>query len=959
MKRCVKMILLLAAVLLCSVSWAQGNAINGEVSLTLPGAVTQVEKNVAGAKPTPAALLVELTCINGVWSPQAKLDYSRFVSARIATIPVTIEKNKISFSYAVNDDPWQKGGKGSLTLEVNAEGENAGGTFTGIWNDQPVEGKIAGTVFPFYDTFAAQLKFKPGQHPRLLGISNEELKRRAGTEWGKQYVDVARSFLSAKPEDLGTEALPYREEHRALGFALLYILDGKEEYLKWAKFWTYWCMNDRSGEAGAWANMARYQGVAYCFDLLYDQWSAQEKTQIIRFLSEDPRVQGFNVPAERFAGSYGMGFAVSALSGRLAIIGEPVEAPKVTLVKDVTNIAPLPAELVQPAGTPVTPLAHWRCPEAWLKYGLFPGEDVQAIIKDLGGLNGPLPVAGVEFTAGGVTNKVTLLDKSRTGQSLRYYPRGANPCLTILRNVNDLPKKYQYQPAWAVFTTLVDTDDRVMYAQPDYEVATYGTRLWVNDVEVTRDQVIHFAKGRYRLTCAAPMNGAQWVAPNFRNYDEAVALADAAESKALLAANLGTLPGQSRALLELRNWLAGSMPGFIGEKGAMTAALGRNDAWHALMPSLHSWQITTKMPFPSDGAELSYAWYLHSRGQVFSNDWGNTLWSTLGFPAQVPAEYRSLQRQTLDAYGKNAIGYGCVGQAIWLLVNYPADTEADIKDIEKLPRVLHDKRTGAYSLRTGWDLPTSLDALMQVQSRADFDGQFAGAWTVGGMNKYPNSTFLGGIPTPGGVFTLTSTTDEVTGIIPHIQGQSARGGGKVLSEVTAKDGSLILSMETGEYVPEPKGNTKAYNSAKPTGAKVVRHVAFDLSGSAGAPMVIAQLDRFSGVADNTPYWTTYPFGRGSGALDGKVYRWTGTKDGNANPPKVTMTALTGSLTGTAGLRHQGSNELWSVIVISQDTPPAVKIAGEGLDAVITIGKQTISFDKEKNKLVLGVFTPEM
>jgi len=168
---------------------------------------------------------------------------------------------------------------------------------------------------------------------------------------------------------------------------------------------------------------------------------------------------------------------------------------------------------------------------------------------------------------------------------------------------------------------------------------------------------------------------------------------------------------------------------------------------------------------------------------------------------------------------------------------------------------------------------------------------------------------------------------------------------------------------------------------KPSGIDGLRSFGVDYSGRSGAPCLFVVADRIAGGNAKVWCWrlkdevvepktktVKAPGDLAATTIDGNTV--TVTKPDGATirltfvaPQRAEITAEKRSITYTKtynrgegqmpapGIYASGANpgdgQFFVIATIKQGTPPVVKVDGSGLEAVVTVGKQTVCFDGEK------------
>ncbi|KPJ72895.1 MAG: hypothetical protein AMS14_06960, partial [Planctomycetes bacterium DG_20] len=305
-------------------------------------------------------------------------------------------------------------------------------------------------------------------------------------------------------------------------------------------------------------------------------------------------------------------------------------------------------------------------------------------------------------------------------------------------------------------------------------------------------------------------------------------------------------------------------------------------------------------------------------------------------------------------------------------LHYPLDGDrpAGTKPVhpaEIMPLTWEAPTFGFHCFRSGW------------RSNDDFIGQvFLKASLVGGWN-HPNA----------GTFRLYGLGH------PWVTGRSDRNGARQLEPVvvlpedetfqsacgrlaylkTEKDGSGILTINLDD-VYSRKSRLYDRNLIRwperfsESGITGLRAIAFDYSGKSGAPAMLVLIDKIDGGGKRLWQWRVPAQGRDQSVKPQvKIKANTFTLDYGDASMVATFVAPEGAELshGTDFIkegdpRHgyhgevervkaTGGRSFFVVATFQRKGPPAVKAQGNGLDAKVTVGEQTIRFDGRK--IVLG------
>ena len=221
------------------------------------------------------------------------------------------------------------------------------------------------------------------------------------------------------------------------------------------------------------------------------------------------------------------------------------------------------------------------------------------------------------------------------------------------------------------------------------------------------------------------------------------------------------------------------------------------------------------------------------------------------------------------------------------------------------------------------------------------------------------------------------------------ENQTNEGGlGQLTYYQGQEDGSFVLSVNLDEVYESDKAHRYSkYGIVRipgdpdkigpPSDVTGSRSIAFDYSGKAGVPCLIVIVDKIDGGGKKLWLWQTDgpPESRVTPADHGFIIKGDGdaTLRGRfVTPGDITLTAKSRKETFVKAGGHGAGTKKFNVninalTVESDETEkgtfffvgtlspdgshPEISVEGEGLDAVVTVGEQTIRYDGEK--IVLG------
>ena len=322
----------------------------------------------------------------------------------------------------------------------------------------------------------------------------------------------------------------------------------------------------------------------------------------------------------------------------------------------------------------------------------------------------------------------------------------------------------------------------------------------------------------------------------------------------------------------------------------------------------------------------------------------------------VPDSMKGGARWLFDrAYGlegNKTFGIHWAYHAGFVLMNYPFDVPAQPPSAS-LPWVAPDPTGGHWIFRKPWR--DGKDSLVVLHLRSEV---FHGCHYNRSGRTWDMQLFALGRQWIG-----DSRLTEKPGAgsaLPSVANPGAFNdllGPKVTCWNATADGKAVLSLDMEPiYMQQlPRGTTPAagqktayfrrFGRFIDHGIRASRHVAVDLSGACGAPVLFVVIDQTKGAEDLT--WNL-KLARGAGAarVDGSTVIVGDPAGANLKCTFIAPKAPT--LTGA--IKATGGDDYFAVITVQNGAAPAPKVEGEGLSARVSVGGQTIRFDGEKIEL---------
>ncbi len=390
-------------------------------------------------------------------------------------------------------------------------------------------------------------------------------------------------------------------------------------------------------------------------------------------------------------------------------------------------------------------------------------------------------------------------------------------------------------------------------------------------------------------------------------------------------------------------------------------------------------------------------------------------WCAAAYPV-VPKEYRrSLLWAWNHAAGvegeedlgnliEDFRGFG-LPQAL-ALVNYPLDVEPQHPS-EAMPLTWQAPTLGFYLFRDGWQGRD--DFVGQVFLKAHPVGGWnhpnAGAFTLLGLGHTWAATAEGrnGVREQESVVLLPE--DRINqgscGLLAHLETRDdgsgsltidyrdLYGGRKTVQvkpeeRVQTKGGGIVIDRTPGQgglvtrtlRVWDSQGVRNPDHWA-PSGIDGLRAVAFDYSGASGAPGLMVLVDRVTGGKKKVWTWQIPREGRRGDSVptvevDGRSFTMSypdaSLRGTFVSPADVKVEVASDYIeVGTPRHGFHGTvnrikatgadptaGDFFVVITVQRTDPPEVKVAGEGLGATATVGRQTVRFEEgPPARIVLG------
>lgn len=309
-------------------------------------------------------------------------------------------------------------------------------------------------------------------------------------------------------------------------------------------------------------------------------------------------------------------------------------------------------------------------------------------------------------------------------------------------------------------------------------------------------------------------------------------------------------------------------------------------------------------------------------------------------PDSMKAGARWLFDRSYGLQGDKTFNLLWAYHAAYLLMNYPFDVPAK-PPAESLPWVGPDPVGGHWLFRKPWE--GAQDSLLVLNTGSDNPG--GTHWIIG--NNWDMQLFALGKLWVGDRVMNEKSANTPGAALPTLANPGAYTqnlGARLLGWSSTPDGKAALAWDNSPiYMGQlPRGATpgpdqKLVRMSRigqfvDQGIRATRHVAIDLSGQSGAPVLLAILDQSKGAKD---FAWNLKLAReaGAGKVDGNTV--TVGDPAGANMKVTFVGAKSPAL--TPAIKATGSDEYFAIITVQNGRAPAVKVDGD----TVTVGSQTL------------------
>ena len=940
---------------------------------------------ISGGDPSNTReLVLDLEQRGEVWGPVFGISRNwNMATHRGAVRTATIGEGQIELDLLVDytPDSYVKAAQGTYTVRLDRADGVLTGTFEGTFDDMPVKGKAWGWAFGSAPLGKDFVPLKPQEHPRILFRKSDlpALREKARTPLGQAAMKMM--------------------ERSVTGMGVLYQLTGEKAWADRALAEARLVLTrDKSYDwygTGAFTPKrplgGRIEQLAMAYDLCYDAWPEDFKAQVrswlidmcysVYFAPESLGTTNWNVQSNHV----GIVYAGLGMAG-LALFDEPSAEPAEP-AKPFTDIDLPPAQdFTPPEGAPVVDFVPGKSPTDWLLT-----QRLTQVTPD----DPRLKFYGLETVHPRPGTKVKVGEYELTFQRITDDRKSKESFGGI--HIGDWLQsgKRSKDPLTLVFYTVLKVDKPGLYKLANPSSRGNLAQVAVSGRLLANGQVVRLQKGLY------PMMGMiqfriRWgeVAPHFVQATEK----DLEEFKPIAA--------------DLEQKYQAQRLNYVSEHQLWKQSGGANPACQRLF-RLGRWYmfLMSRYAVGTGGYQAEVAHYNYDTtdglcryAPAYRRMFGHEVSPFDDITHYVP---RKIVGGPQDINGTNAIGYAYFASLLPIVpekwqpevlaawnsqadvtspkeagkvlerdgvqgfLNYPLDMKP-VAVGTNLPQTWHAPDSGYFAGRSGWD-PKAYIAQVFLKSMP-----------IHGWNGPNAGTFrlMGG----GQIWAAGPTDRQRTRFQENVvwlpEDETNEGGlGRMTHYESSADGSFVVSVDLNDlYVAKGSHAWSKYGlvrlpggnrDAPDPGIRAMRSIAVDYSGDSGSPCLLVVVDKITGGGRKLWLWQTPGppeesvtpedggftiRGAGDATLRGRFIA-PGKVDVNAKSRTEEFTKAAGHGAGTTKFTVQinainvsGGDAFYFVATVG-DKHPEIKVEGKGLDAVVTVGKQTIRFDGKK--IVLG------
>jgi len=975
---------------------------SGDLALILEDAAPYSDKS---GKPCLQRIELNLTVREGKWDSEVwgttmffeprwavRTAYGKSeAEGRIMSLDEAGGRTRLKVETRVPRDIWGTPElEADYTLELERQGNEFKGRYSGQCNGRPVQGQAHGLLNPpFSPPVQAFHPLAACEHPRLVFRRGDlaRLRRHAETPEGTAILTRLRELL----------ARPIRNEsagYHAAGHGLLCLLhDDPAEARKARAIVERVVFGPGYGGQNPWHRGQEKErhlraplgvGVALAFDLCYDAWPEDFRTKVAAQLEWKARdlVEGFG--REEYNDNYASNHVAICQGGggvvAMALLGEPGEYfPKpLSPTEQAETPIEAPAGFQPGKDVPVVKLEFGRMPRKWLFAGpLKPEDKDREFLAHLGGREKARPEAGTKVSAGDRTVAFEPLDEAKGIWNSRHTNN-----LDALDLV--MPFNRDYHSTVFYYTVVENDQPRLL----EFLCEHGGTRAFLAGRPLVKNGFVRLGKGRFPLLLQVGVGATEpwgriWTTPRFvEAVEDHAKRAAERHARELAAWERGRqawlargkdMPAIPRLLRMAEQRMRRHVTYSTGDHGWYNEGEGYSRYAHTVgtLPFEVAWRTTMGEEF--GGSMPGRGWYVplwatrllnwggkpvhpwYGPGGQWSNDFYRSGDFVLGF-ALVPTDMKPACRWVFDRLwglqGDKTFGIHEPHQAAYALAHYPFGVEAKHPETI-LPKALLDRDKGFVQFRSQWKDGDDFVACIYGKSEP----------TGGGWSYADGASFrLFGLGTmwavKGGTGKDGGQSVENVVVVPSTNGWL---GGHVTHWEPRPHGGTVSFDTSDIYLARPDGKGGAAGevlSEAPPDAKLVmgryldwgirglRSFAADYSGQSGAEAVVAIADRIAlepggKLPAGEPVWQMHTGGTLS--VKGNTFTVVGKDRATLRgtflaPAGAKLAAEGGRLTATGG------REFLVVMTIQRGEAPKIETTGVGLNIRARVGRQQVSFD---------------
>ncbi len=976
---------MLLAGLLCA--WvggeARGAGFAGEMDLVLRDALLGTDADPK----TASNLVLHLETDGSEW---AKVWGKGFT---ISEHPGVVESGEVSdeavrlrVRMLILGDFWTKGEWAAvydLTFERKADGRLEG-RFEGTYDGVAVSGEASGVIPPPRRVREDIAPPAFDEHPRVLFRKSDlpRLKEKLRTPFGRAYLE--------KAEEAGD----------LISLGMLYQLTGETAWADKARAAIeaeY--MNKGDGKVPVYGFGSGGFGhdifrVAVTYDLSGEAWPEAFNRWLL------PQLEAFTERQQHVlmtshanyhpcSNYYGPGRGVPGVVAMI-LWGDPGSAPKEPH-DPIERAWPVrPTVETAPEGMTVEPFEVGRLPKQWIWTGLLPYECSRDVLSKLGGYAKARPEAGTmaEYTV-----------KSGSWFKMAALQFKAMPAAMATGTGIDVGKASETgEASVSVYFTYVRVDEeQALRPGPMPE----GVRLWISTIEIEDTQFYRLYPGVHPVTLEVRIEKTEGavspvlveIDPNAEGGLQALYRVRRALWQRDHAHWEATGMDPTRPLWLHRGWFQNwqHYRWGIGDGGFMaeTGGYAQISSWYpsvygSMYPNFFGREVSpypdvdhimprqiTQSTFPPPDPSAKKTGGKAQAMRVNSTLTLRPQWLACHFPI-IPPEYQPsalwVWNYLMGVEGEDTVP-GVLGSGrthVWGLggltlaqtfLHYPLDMEP-VHPSQGMPLDWRADTFGLHVFRSGYG--TGEEFVAQTFGKSSnikgWNHPNAGQFQIWGLGHPWTWTDA----SPGSIRATCSVV-----LLPEDELNNG-GFGQLVHRAAGPDGSGTVTFDMGDvYAKRSRGLFDGMLIRDPSarvesGVTGLRAFGFDYSGASGAPALVAIVDQIDGGGKRLWTWqkpegakATVENGSFTFAYPDATMRATFVAP--RNPPVVyaddAMKEGGGAKHGFWGTLHrikaEGDGSFFVVVTFQRGKAPPVTVEGEGLDAVITVGKQTVRFDGTK------------